>query len=415
MARNIARLVLLIALVVGVGASWTSVARINAHDITMQVGAGGVLEHVPAGGVPAAPSGLVVSYLSTSSLRLTWVNPATDETGTRVYRSLTGTGSWSLITTTAANATTYDNTGLTSATRYYYYVDNINGSGDSTDSNISTGLTTDLSDTVLNANGTWSDDFDYGAECAMNAATPAVDCNSLAPNGIVWSDYDSGNPLNTAGYYQSVVTAAANPNTLSPYGARFWNDDGTNAVTPKAKINLEAAEPELWVRWYMRYQPGFAWSSGNPNYDKTIYFWENGPGGVSILFEHASGTFMILSGSGAFTEVPASPTISWQDVFGATSDGLFHLFEMHVKMDTDGTDGIAQAWIDGVKIIDSSTADFNGMLGIKRGDFHSNQSSVSNSGPEYIDYSDMEWSINPSQISPDGDRWIGPANNYLGG
>ncbi len=386
--------------------------------ITMNIGAGAVLEHVLAGSVPADPTNLVVTYLSNSSLRLSWSNPATDETGTKVERSLTGTGSWSLVTTTAANATTYDATSLTADTFYYHRVVNTNANGDSAYSEVRGALTTDLSDTVLNSSGHFEDDFDYGQECAMNAATPTVDCNPLAPAGIVWSDYDSGNPLNTnspTGYYQSVVTAAANPNTFSPYGARFWVDDGTNVVTPKAKINLESAESEIWVRWYMRYQPGFAWSAGNPNYDKTIYFWENGPGGKSILYEHASGTFMILSGSVDFTEIPASPTISWQDVFGTTSDGLFHMFEMHVKMDTDGTDGIAQAWIDGVKVIDSATVDFNGMTGIKRGDFHSNQSSVSNGGPEYVDYSDMTWSISPSGISPDGDRWIGPVNGFMGG
>ncbi len=73
-----------------------------------------------------AQTSFTASVSSTSAVVLTWVDNTTLETGYAVERSLTGTGGWTLVTTTAANAVTYTDTGLSQATRYHYRVRAIN-------------------------------------------------------------------------------------------------------------------------------------------------------------------------------------------------------------------------------------------------------------------------------------------------
>ena len=80
---------------------------------------------------PLAPTNLSVSYASNTSLSLTWSDNATDETGYEIDRSLTGADGWSNVTTTAANATSYTDTGLTVDTEYFYRIRALGSSGDS--------------------------------------------------------------------------------------------------------------------------------------------------------------------------------------------------------------------------------------------------------------------------------------------
>jgi hypothetical protein len=75
----------------------------------------------PGTGV-SAPTGFSASYASDTSLDLSWTDNADNETGYEIDRSPNGTDSWSNITTTAANATSYTDTGLTVDTTYYYRI-----------------------------------------------------------------------------------------------------------------------------------------------------------------------------------------------------------------------------------------------------------------------------------------------------
>ena len=79
---------------------------------------------------PAAPTGLSAAALSGSAVRLTWTDNSDDETGFRIERSVGG-GSFSLIHTTAAGVTTFDDTGLAPGTTYLYRVLAANANGNS--------------------------------------------------------------------------------------------------------------------------------------------------------------------------------------------------------------------------------------------------------------------------------------------
>ena len=86
------------------------------------------------GSGPSAPSSLSASAVSSSQINLSWTDNASDESGFEVDRALDAAFSSSLLTTggIAANATSYNSTGLSPVTTYYYRVRATNAVGAST-------------------------------------------------------------------------------------------------------------------------------------------------------------------------------------------------------------------------------------------------------------------------------------------
>ena len=75
----------------------------------------------------ASASGMTVS--------LAWTDNSTDETGFKLLRKDSLTGSFSTVTTTSADATSYSDT-VTDAKSYWYRVSATNSNGDSTGSKV---------------------------------------------------------------------------------------------------------------------------------------------------------------------------------------------------------------------------------------------------------------------------------------
>lgn len=82
-----------------------------------------------------APSSLTATASGSSQIDLTWSDNSGSETGFEIERSLTAQNGYALVTTTAADATSFSDTGLNSSTTYYYRVRAISGSGNSLYSN----------------------------------------------------------------------------------------------------------------------------------------------------------------------------------------------------------------------------------------------------------------------------------------
>lgn len=77
---------------------------------------------------PAAPVNLSVSAASTSQINLSWTG-STGATGYSIERSSNGGTSWTVIASTGAGTTSYQNTGLASGTSYAYRVRATGGHG----------------------------------------------------------------------------------------------------------------------------------------------------------------------------------------------------------------------------------------------------------------------------------------------
>ena len=86
--------------------------------------------------VPAAPSNLVATAISSSQINLSWMDNSGDETGFKVERCSGGDClNFTQIATVGANVTSYSNTGLTASTGYSYQVRAYNTAGNSDYSN----------------------------------------------------------------------------------------------------------------------------------------------------------------------------------------------------------------------------------------------------------------------------------------
>lgn len=82
--------------------------------------------------VPDAPSGLNVNATNAHNIHLSWVDNSNNEVGFAIERSSTGAGgTYSVIVTTAANVTSYDDNTVSAADEYCYTVRAVNAAGSS--------------------------------------------------------------------------------------------------------------------------------------------------------------------------------------------------------------------------------------------------------------------------------------------
>jgi hypothetical protein len=91
---------------------------------------------------PATPSNLVATPVSSSQINLAWSDNSNDESGFVIESSLDGVNGWTALVTTAANVTSFSDTGLDAETAYYYRVKAIKASVASAYSNIASATTT---------------------------------------------------------------------------------------------------------------------------------------------------------------------------------------------------------------------------------------------------------------------------------
>ncbi len=84
---------------------------------------------------PAAPSVLEGTAVSATQINLSWTDNSTGEAGFKIERKEGASGAYTLIATVGANVTTYNDSGRSASTTYYYQVRAYNAGGDSTYSN----------------------------------------------------------------------------------------------------------------------------------------------------------------------------------------------------------------------------------------------------------------------------------------
>ena len=93
---------------------------------------------------PAAPGNLAATATSSSTVSLSWADNSGNESGFKLERSLDGT-SFALAATLGSNVTSYNDSGLSAATKYYYRVYAYNSGGSSAYSNTASATTSSTS------------------------------------------------------------------------------------------------------------------------------------------------------------------------------------------------------------------------------------------------------------------------------
>jgi hypothetical protein len=216
------------------------------------------------------------------------------------------------------------------------------------------------------------------------------------------SDPDPACKVHRSGDWQvnsttpETITLAANNPKGPGLGFRHWRNDGANSNGGGINVDLGRAYPELFIRFYMRYQSGFRWSS--LNYTKELYLTPQGPGAAEIGFHGGTAggsTGVVGTGPrfGPYVEqvgryVDAGP--GWGAVMGGpVSDGQWHAYEIHIKAGT-ALNGVSEQWIDCVQRLPAVTNvnwnTTNGWDGFMVG---SNQATPANGAVMFTDYDDL--------------------------
>jgi Fibronectin type III domain len=111
---------------------WYRVRSLNAAGPSAWTGLASATPAAVPPSAPAAPSGLTAAATATDAITLTWSDNSSNETGFEVERASAATGPFGLVKTTAADATTWTDTGLPPGTPSWYRIRAVNGAGAST-------------------------------------------------------------------------------------------------------------------------------------------------------------------------------------------------------------------------------------------------------------------------------------------
>ncbi|MEO7730094.1 MAG: fibronectin type III domain-containing protein [Kofleriaceae bacterium] len=161
---------------VGLAAATTYYYRVratnSAGNSAYTAVASGTTQALPAM-APSVPTDLVASAQSSSTIRLTWSDTSTNETGFKVERATAAGGPFSQVVAVAANTTTRDDGGLASGTTYFYRVRATNAAGDSDPTGVASATTS--ANQICTPSAT---------RCVAGAITSLQTCNSAGSDWV---------------------------------------------------------------------------------------------------------------------------------------------------------------------------------------------------------------------------------------
>ncbi len=209
------------------------------------------------------------------------------------------------------------------------------------------------------------------------------------------------------------ITSDANyPGGAGDKGQRHWEGDGSNVNSGGLSLYFNTPQKELWIRWYMRYEEGFKWST--LLYDKWLYI-RTGATSIDVIPGFCNGNGVAAGVQGSVDNYQIyNDSRGWQYVYGNESDGSWFCVEIHIKMDTNGSDGVGELWLNGELIASNYAVNYSrGNPTAQQGWtwflIGSNQSSPNNGRPMYVDFDDFYvTNTRPSNKDANGKYFIGP-------
>jgi len=219
---------------------WYRVYSHNANGYSSKASATATTPGIP---VPTGPTNLTLTVIDAYTINLTWTDNSNNENGFQIRRSSTGDeGSYGVIDTVGANATFYQNIGLTPKSYYYYRVYAYNDSGNSTTYAAATPPFVQTPDTIptapsgLVASTTSSSQINLNWTDASNNESGFRIERSL--ESITWTEITT-TTANTAVYTNTGLTY----NTTYYYRVRSYNTAGNSGYTTVAYATTSQSPP----------------------------------------------------------------------------------------------------------------------------------------------------------------------------
>jgi hypothetical protein len=265
---------------------------------------------------PAAPSGLTATTISSSQINLGWTDNSGNESNFIVGRSTTSGGPYTDIVTLGANVTSYNNTGLSANTTYYYVVRASNAAGSSANS-------AQASATTLPAAPAAPSGLTATAISSSQINLAWTDNSSNESNFVVARSTTSGGP------YTDIVTLGANvtsynntglaAGTTYYYVVRATNAGGSSANSSQASATTTTTAPlapsGLTATASGATQIDLTWVDNSSNETGFIVARSTTPGGP---YTDVAG---LVAGSTGYNDTGLSTGVTYYYVVRATNGG----------------------------------------------------------------------------------------------